>query len=194
MNESFNEIEWIFRSIDIKLTHIKSSYSLQIDTLKDTVEKFFQDEEKIRNEIIECCLELRNRLKNSLEISLKPENLDLNQKLVEFNCGKHQSFLSYVTSLLHHKNPFSLIKKIKHVNLLRVFEYKEENFGLADLNEPCFDDYDIFNAVLISLNRVFLYLKCTDIRTPDLMVIRHVKVGNIIGEFIILSSLLRLLR
>lgn len=190
MNESFNEIESIFGRIDIKLTQIKSSYSLHIDTLKDNVEKFFEDEEKFRNEIIECCLELRNQLKNSLEISIKPENLNLNKTLVEFNCGKQQSFLSYVTSLLHHKKPFSSIEKIKHVNFLRVFEYKEENFGLADLNEPYYDDYDIFNAVLISMNRVFLYLKCTDIEKPDLMVIRHVKVGSIIGEFIILSYLL----
>lgn len=180
--DQFNQIESHFSYIDCQISQLRNSYLAQFNQLEAKLGEFFNyQEEKIRDEIVECCSELRNRLKNSLEVALTRPG---ESKRVEFYDGekKNMSFYKFFTSCLHHVNPFGSIEKIKYINFLRVFEYNEGNFGLDDLNGLNVD-YDILNVVLISLNRVFLYLTCrVDIEKPDLMVIRHVNVGHVNGE------------
>lgn len=150
----------------------------QIESIrKNTVENAGRIEEAIKEHIVlekvqRRLNEYRQSLLDRVQAELSASLRDMEVKSLAF-CSGNMDLFTFLTSSLSHVNGFNSFRKIKYINLMRIFSYDDD----ALITEPLAEDYNITSVILLSLHRVFVYLTSAQLDLDDLMQIKHYQDG-----------------
>lgn len=174
MNDKIAMLESFFASFPNRIDQIRRNITSQNDRVCAQVYARL-NESKMYRDISEYREELLAKLNSTTAGDLKRE-----KKLVKPShkyIGGKMSLTSSLTTRLEQKHAFTSVEKIKYVNLLRAYEFNESKFGIDENDEARFQGYEVLSAVVLSLDRVFIYLTSQNVELSDLMVIRRVDMG-----------------
>lgn len=179
MDKDLSKLELFFESFTNRIESIRSSTETRSNQLLECVETGL-DEVKTRDYISNYREKLLGLLRTGVSSDLQRDLNEFSKPSLNFTAagGNTNAFVRLLVQRLRHKHAFSSVQKIKYVNLLRAFELNDGTFGLDnpdDVNDVRFRGYEVLSVVVLTLDRVFMYLTNTDL--PDLMLTRNVNIG-----------------